>query len=81
MSQVGTHELPCKVEKGEDGKVAKVTLWRPYGDQFQIETDYAFIAAKFARPISEVQFECEGPQYRKVGGQSVKGKHLVGVPK
>ena len=82
QAQVSTHDLPCKIEKGDDGKtITKVLLWRPYGDMFQVETDYAFIAAKFGRPISEVHFEGEGPVYRKVAGQNVKGKHLVGVPK
>jgi len=76
-ANVGTADLPCKIEKGEDGKTAKVTLWRPYGDEFRVETDYAYVANIFKRPITEVQFECAGPIRHK----GVKGKHLIGVPK
>lgn len=77
MTQIGTADLPCKVEKGDDGKPAKVTLWRPYGDDFHVETDYAFVASKLGRPVPEVAFTHEGPVRHK----GVKGRHLIGVPK
>lgn len=53
-------------------KAVSTTVFKPHGEEFMLDTDFAGIAAELNLPIEDVEFTIE---------ESAEGKTLIGKPK